>query len=475
MERPMHRRRFLRTVAAGAGALALDRLSAGAQPQKSPGRRPNILIIIADQQHAGMLSCAGNGHLKTPAMDGLAAAGARFELAYCTNPVCLPSRFGMMTGRMPSVCGIRSNSGSRGPIPEAILRQSMGWVFRNAGYETAYGGKVHLPKGMSPKTMGFETISRDQRWKLADACVEFVKGPHEKPFLLVASFINPHDICYMAINDHKECRVPAPLVEAMKLPEGVSRQEFYEKHCPPLPANYEVPPAEPEAVTKLLQERPFKYHARETWSKEKWRLHRWAYCRLTEVVDAQVGKVLQAVRDAGLEESTLIVFTSDHGDMDSAHRMEHKTVFYEEASRVPFIVSYKGVTQGGLIDRKHLVSTGLDLIPTLCDYAGVAPPKALGGLSVRGLAEGRRPASWRKHLPVESQIGRMVRTGRHKYCLYDSGRHAEQLVDLAKDPGEMVNLAEEPGQRDVLNEHRRLLGLRTQGQTPRVDQAAGQS
>ncbi|MGB2824191.1 MAG: sulfatase-like hydrolase/transferase, partial [Phycisphaerae bacterium] len=143
MERPMHRRRFLRTVAAGAGALALDRLSAGAQPQKSPSRRPNILIIIADQQHAGMLSCAGNGHLKTPAMDSLAAAGARFELAYCTNPVCLPSRFGMMTGRMPSVCGIRSNSGSRGPIPEAILRQSMGWVFRNAGYETAYGGKVH--------------------------------------------------------------------------------------------------------------------------------------------------------------------------------------------------------------------------------------------------------------------------------------------------------------------------------------------
>ena len=467
----MHRRRFLRAAAAGAGALALNHFCRGAEP--AARRRPNILFIVTDQQHAGMLSCAGNRFVKTPAMDGLAAAGARFELAYCTNPVCLPSRFGMMTGHMPSVCGIRSNAGSKGPIPKAVLEQSMGWVFRNAGYETAYGGKVHLPRGMGLKTMGFEAISPDQRWKLADACVEFLKRPHGKPFLLVASFINPHDICYMAINDHKPGRVPAPLVEAMKLPQGVSRQEFHEKHCPPLPENHEIPPAEAEAVTKLLQERPFKYHARKTWSKEKWRLHRWAYCRLTEVVDAQVGKVLRAVRDAGLEEGTLIVFTSDHGEMDSAHRMEHKTVFYEEASRVPFIVSYKGVTRGGLVDRKHLVSNGLDLIPTMCDYAGIAPPKALGGLSVRALAEGRQPASWRKHLAVESQIGRMVRTDRYKYSAYDSGRHAEQLIDLQKDPGEMVNLAEDAGHRDVLNEHRRLLGRRTESKTPRVDRAAG--
>jgi len=450
----INRRQFLASMAAGAGALALRENALGAETPRRV-RPPNILYIMTDQQHAAMMSCAGNKYLKTPAMDSLARTGVRFERAYCTNPVCLPSRFSMMTGRMPSELGIRSNRGSREAIPKAVLQQSMGWIFRRAGYDVAYGGKTHWPRGMTPATIGFDYISRNQREGLADACARFIRGKREKPFLLVASFINPHDICYMAIRDHRPgTRAPRPLDVALQLPDGVSREEFFRRHCPPLPDNYEIPPLEPACITRLLKARPFRDHARRTWSDEKWRLHRWAYCRLTEMVDAHIARILKAVRDAGLEENTLIIFASDHGDMDAAHRMEHKTALYEEAARVPFIVSYRGVTRTGLVDETHLVSAGLDLIPTMCDYARIEPPEGLRGRSVRALAEGRRPASWRDQLVVESQVGRMVRTKRYKYNVYDDGERREQLIDLENDPGEMANLAEDPKYKKVLNEHR---------------------
>ena len=196
---------------------------------------------------------------------------------------------------------------------------------------------------------------------------------------------------------------------------------------------------------------------RKNWTEEDWRLHRWAYARLTERVDGQIGQVLAALREAGLENDTLVVFTSDHGDMDSAHRLEHKSVCYDEASRVPLIVSHKGVTKPGLVDREHLVSTTLDLIPTLCDFAGIAIPKELTGRSLRALAQGQSPASWRKGLVTECRMARMVRTARFKYVVYSQGERREQLIDMEKDPGEMQNLAADPAYAQVLAEHRKYL------------------
>jgi arylsulfatase A-like enzyme len=175
------------------------------------------------------------------------------------------------------------------------------------------------------------------------------------------------------------------------------------------------------------------------------------------MVDKEIGTVLDALRQAGLEDNTLVVFTSDHGDMDSAHKMEHKSVLYEEAVRIPFIMSYKGRIPAGVIDDTHLVSNGLDLLPTLCDYAGIKTPNELRGRSLRPLAEGKDAKQWRDFIVTESQNGRMVRTKRFKYCIYDSGRHREQLIDMANDPGEMKNLAEDEKYKDALIKHRRLL------------------
>ena len=456
---------ILGVMVAGLAALGMAG-AVSAEPSSAWSGRPNILFIVTDQQHAGMMSCTGNKYVDTPAMDSLAATGARFERAYATNPVCIPSRVSMITGHMPSHFGMRSNAEGRNQAPPEAIEQAMGWIFRRAGYETVYGGKTHWMRGMTPKSLGFDSLTGDQREGLGEACVEFLEAKRDKPFLLVASFINPHDICYMAIDDftqsageptmYRKSRVERErLAAALQLPEGVSREEFFERLCPPLPDNYEIPALEPACITEqYVRARTFREYARAKWSDEQWRLHRWAYCRLTDMVDAHIARVLDALRRRGLEDTTVVVFTSDHGDLDAAHRLEHKSIPYEEAARVPLVVSYKGVTKAGLVDDAHPVSVGLDLIPTLCDFARIEPPPGLLGRSVRPLAEGREVQSWREEVVVESKAGRMLRTDRFKYMVYESGAHREQLVDLSRDPGEMVNLAENPQYRDVLSEHR---------------------
>jgi arylsulfatase A-like enzyme len=427
--------------------------------------RPNILFIFTDQQSAHMMSCAGNRYLHTPAIDSLAAQGVRFERTYCTNPVCTPSRFSLMTGRMPSEIGLRNNDHRHiDSIPEPILQQSLGWLLRRAGYETAYGGKVHLPK-MTPQDLGFDIISVDERDGLADDCAQFISQERDRPFFLVASFINPHDICYMAIRDFAETDREHRLLQAspaeiaaldaaLQRPASVSEDAFFADHCPPLPHNFEIQVGEPEAIRRMQARSPFKHKARQHYDERRWRLHRWAYCRLTEQVDAHIGWVLAALRASGQAENTLVVFTSDHGDMDAAHRMEHKTAFYEEAARVPLIITWPGVTPAGVVDT-HLVSNGLDLLPTLCEFGGAETSGDVAGLSLRPLAQGSTPALWRTALPVESEMGRMIVTDRYKYMLHDEGMHREQLIDLVADPGEIRNAIADPEQRDRLQLLRR--------------------
>jgi arylsulfatase A-like enzyme len=421
--------------------------------------KPNILLITTDQQHAGMLSCAGNAWVKTPALDRLAANGMRFERAYCANPVCVPSRFSMFSGLMPSVIGLGGNGILERPLPEAVAKITMGTVFRRAGYRTAYGGKVHLPGTVKEavkeghagiENYGFEEyLTADERDDLSAACVRFLQQKHERPFLLVASFINPHDICGIAKKVKLRTGKPA----------DISKQEFIAKHCPTLPVHSGIPENEPDLLNASLFQGAHKDRGekRHGYRDDDWRVYRWHYARLVEDVDRQIGLVLDALEKSGLADNTWVVFTSDHGDMDGAHRMGHKMVPYEEAIRVPFLIAGKGVVKKGAVECKHLVSTGIDLIPTLCDFAGLAIPRELPGKSVRALTEGGADTSWRDTLVVESGIACTVLMPRYKYTLFYGGKQREQLIDLEKDPGEMKNLAVDPVSQNQLEEGRRQL------------------
>ena len=433
--------------------------------------RPNILFMFTDQQSASMMGCSGNPYVQTPAMDSLADSGIRFERTYCTNPVCVPSRFSLMTGRMPSAIGLRSNDDSGvGNIPEEVLAGGLGWRLKAAGYDVGYGGKEHLPR-MRTKDLGFDYFCSDERDGLAQACVDFINRERDKPFFLTASFINPHDICYLALRDFTESEEARALVasgvtevealdQALRMPEGMSRKTFFDTVCPPLPDNHAPQADEPGAIDFLLDQRPFRRNARERYTAEQWCLHRWAYCKLTEEVDRQIGRVLEGLRASGQAENTIVIFSSDHGDLDGAHRMEHKTAFYEEACRVPLIMSGPGIAAGRV--SRELVSNGLDLLPTLCDFAGTPISDGLAGQSIRPLAEGRPGPGTRSYLPLESEIGRMIVTKDYKYMVYDFGVNPEQLFDLQKDPGEMHNVVADPAYEQAIG-HCRELFLRQFG------------
>ncbi len=414
-----------------------------AQPQK-----PNILVIMTDQQNANMMSAAGNLWLKTPNIDQLAERGMRFTRAYVTNPVCSPSRFSLFTGLYPSVINMRHNASKIDTKRlKDIIPQAMGHTFKKAGYDTYYGGKVHLPlAGETAEAYGFDNlISLDERDELAEKSADFLLNRvSDNPFLCVVSLINPHDICYEAIRhfppkNRKPAVVPSPLLEAVAIPDSLTEEEFFATYCPPLPDNFEPTKDEPAAIRELKELHSFTIDARDHWGERDWRRHRWAYHRLTERVDEQIGTVLDALQRADIRDNTIVVFTSDHGEMSASHRLEHKTVFYEESSNVPLIVWFDGMTGAGEVDDQHLISTGLDLLPTLCDLADIEAPEGLTGVSLASLVQGN-PTAYdpRNYLLLENELGFMLRDQRFKYARYDNGD--ELLIDTKEDPGEMRNV-----------------------------------
>jgi len=393
--------------------------------------------------------------VKTPAADYLAANGTRFERAYTTNPVCVPARIGMMTGWFPDTFGVRANrSGHKFKDVDGrtgYAQTNIGAQLKRAGYDLAYGGKVHLPSQLEPETLGFEVISTDRKVELAKECAKYVKRSHDKPYYLVASFINPHDICYFYRKDLKPNKTILQLLKAV----GDDPASFVKNNCPPLPPNFEPQKAEPEAYRTLMKKSKAK--VRETFTEEEWRIARWLYCRLTESVDAEIQIVLDAIRESGQEENTIVIFSSDHGENDGTHQLHGKETFNEESVRVPFIVMDKGgAREGGRVDKTHLVSNGLDLLPTVLDYAGV--PGAKGdprGLSVRPFVEGK-DVPWREHLGVESWIGRMVVGERYKYIRYDAAGNEERLRDMQEDPHEKAHCTADPERATALETMRQV-------------------
>nr|WP_275264285.1 sulfatase-like hydrolase/transferase [Jiangella asiatica] len=430
--------------------------------------RPSILLIMTDQQSANAMSCAGNPDVRTPAIDSLAARGVRFRHAYCTSPLCAPSRASMVTGRMPSELGVNDNIAA---VPAGFPARSLGRVFRTAGYDCAYAGKWHVPgvrhdgpdgaptpKPDAPPASGFDLIHAGDHDGLAEACGRYLASDERgrRPFLLVASFNEPHGICQWA--------------RGQKPPSGEVPDADW-RELPLLPPNFAAGSEEPEAL-RLVQRFAWLIYPTQSWDEEKWRRYRYAYFRLCERADTEIATLLSALAAAGRREDTLIVFTSDHGDMQGAHRWNQKKNLYEESAGVPFVVVPPAGARAGHT-RDDLVSVGLDLLPTLCDYAGIEPDPRWAGRSVRSLVEAA-PAGqpWREHVVAETEwsfpgpapapakgalVARMVRTARYKYLCHSWGLHREQLFDLDRDPGELTNLATSGAHQGILADHRSRL------------------
>lgn len=413
----------------------------------------NILLITSDQQSATMLSCSGNPDLDTPNMDSLAADGVCFEKAYAAQPLCIPQRCSWYTGLMPHQHGITFNITDK----ELQSDKMMGQVFRDANFSTGYSGKWHINVPWQDKVRhGFQWVNNIRSNGADEGIVSdfetFLSEKGDGSFIFSASFNNPHNICEAA--------------RGGPFPDGNPGMIENLKQLPPLPDNFAIPEREPSVIRKVQNMYRNRNYPTANWDETRWRLHRWFYCRITEILDRRIGELLQVLRESGHWEDTLIVFTSDHGDGNAHHQWNQKQVLYDEAARVPFILS-RPESGLGKVNDAQLVNTGIDLIPTLCGLAGVDCPAQLNGLDWSDALTDVDLSPQRDHVVTETEfgtfgkpngyLGRAVRTPRYKYIVYNSGQNREFLVDMENDPGETINLAGTPDHRKELDRHRILL------------------
>jgi arylsulfatase A-like enzyme len=363
-------------------------------------------------------------------------------MSYSTNPVCSPARSSILTGRASCETGVYKNGK---PIRSDIPNLGQ-WFSQHTNYETIYAGKWHMPRSYTHFIPGFKVINTGLGGAgyvcdpvVSRACQAYIQNrPASEPFMMIASFMQPHDICeWLRLNT--DC------------PGKRKYPEVFEE-LPELPANFVFDSKEPEKIKKTRQSNEA---IKGRWTPEHWRYYKWSYYRHIEMVDGEIGRLLQVLEDTGRLKDTLIVFTSDHGEGLGHHQLVRKSVLYDEAVRVPLIFSWPGRIKNK-INSMELVS-GLDILPTLCDYAGIKIPTGVKGKSLRKVLEGEGSLK-REYIVAEvrSNTGRMVRSKQYKYIKYLDDP-VEQLFDMKNDSQETKNLAGEKKYVPILKKHKQML------------------
>ena len=452
---------------------------------------PNVLFIAIDDL-APALRCYGNLIAKTPNIDRLATSGVRFDRAYNQLPLCNPTRASVMTGLRPDTIKVYDlDRHFRDEVPKAI---TLSQTFMLNGWWAGRVGKIyHYNVPASIGTDGFddppswqETVNPKGRDK-ADEALIFNAEPHRKisaalswlaadgadeeqtdgmitteaikmmqskrgqPFFLGVGFFRPHTPYvaprkYFEMYPLKEMRLPyAPKGDRDDIPTAA-----FAHNCP-VP-NYGL---DELTLRKALQ----------------------AYYATISFVDAQVGRLMAALKRLRLADNTIVVLWSDHGYHLGEHNgIWQKRTLFEQASRAPLIIRAPGASGNGTVCRR--IVEFVDIYPTLTDLAGVKPPTALEGRSLRPLLDNPlvkwdghaitqvlRPADKRLAKPV---MGRSIRTERWRYTDWAEGDSGVELYDHASDPMEFNNLALEPDPvaRVVMQQLRKLLEKKASGKVP---------
>lgn len=434
-------------LALGAFAVA----SGGGPSARADGpARPNILVLLSDDQRADTIAAMGNPRISTPNLDRLVRSGTVFTRAYCMGSmqgaVCVPSRAMLLTGR--TLFRVRDHLDGQATWPEA---------FAASGYATFATGKWHNQAGSllrsfrrgeslflggmgDPYTLPLQDITAEHTLtprkpsgthsveRFADAAVAFLREQSGRtPFLCYVAFNAPHD--------------------PRKAPASYHRR--YAGDPPPLPANY-------------LPEHPFdngelairdEKLAPRPRTPEIVRRHLADYYASITFLDAQVGRILDALEASGQASNTMVVFTSDHGLAIGSHGLFGKQNLYEHSMRSPLILGGPGIPRGHRIDALCYL---LDIFPTLGDLAGVPPPTGSEGLSLAPVLRGERRSTRDAIFTAYRKVQRAVRDERWKLIVYPAiGR--TQLFDLENDPDELHDLAADPGHRDRVERMRGLL------------------
>ena len=430
--------------------------------------RPNILLIMTDQQRGDALSCAGHPVLLTPNMDTIAEAGVRFTYCYSTCPTCIAARRSLLSGQFPRTHGMVGYRDGIAWEPPATLPG----VLRQHGYQAALVGRnmhQHPPRrrlGYDEMTLypqdydrwlaerapegggvfGGGVMHNDwtaRPWHLADhlhpthwtveRALEFLRRRDPSgPFFLTVSFIAPHPPLNppaFYLERYLRQELPQPVVGDWASPEGYD-----------LGGNDGVAPS--------------RIHLRG----EALRSARAAYYGLINHVDDQLRRLLNPITgvDPQTDRNTIVLLCSDHGEMLGDHYLWRKSVPYEPSARVPLLVRAPerfGLLPGSLVDAPVCLE---DLMPTLLELAGVPIPASVEGRSLVPLLRGEAVA-WRQHLHIEhAPLHHTLTDARQKYVWWvRDGR--EQLFDLTADPDELHDLAGDPQNTSVLQRWRQAL------------------
>jgi len=428
---------------------------------------PHVVLIAVDDLNDWIGPLQGHPLAHTPNLDRLARRGTVFTNAHCQAPLCNPSRSSLLTGLRPGTTGIYGLAPPFRGVPNLARHPTLLQALRQGGYRTELGGKIfhQAPapadraaevdlwgpgfgpgrgpsvKLIPPTPMGnhpamdwgpFPHADADKGdYQLATwACERLRQRPSDQPLLLAAGFFLPHVPCH------------APPAWFNRLPSDDSV----------------LPPADSLGREQLPRFGWYlHWHLPEPrlgWLKEhdQWRNLCRAYLACTTFVDAQIGRLLDALEAEGLSENTLVVVFGDHGFHLGEKQITGKNSLWERATRVPLIVAGPGVTAGGVCSRPVEL---LDLYPTLCDLCGVGTPPGLEGISLRPWLEQAGAPRARPAITTHNQGNHAVRSDRWRYIAYADG--SEELYDHETDRHETRNLAGQPEQAGVLAGHRRWL------------------
>lgn len=424
------------------------------------GRRLNVLFIAADDQNTA-LGCYGHPLVKSPNVDRLAARGVRFERAYCQYPLCNPSRSSLMTGMRPDTTRIFENQTHfRKNLPDVVTLPEL---FQKNDYLTARVGKMYH-YGV-PGQIGTSGLDDERSWNLFVNPRGRDKDDEAKVTNLTPQRQIGGALAYMVADGTDEEQTDGrAATEAIRLlAENRDRPfflglGFYRPHVPCVAPKkyYEMYPLdkiqlpeEPKSLDGIPQPavtvRPPNYGL----TPEKQRVMIQSYYASVTFMDAQLGRVLDALDRLGLADRTIVVFFGDHGWLLGEHGQWQKTSLFEESARAPLIIAAPGARGNGRSSPRPVEF--VDIYPTLADLCRLKAPAGLEGKSLRPLLD-KTDAAWSK--PALTQVarregqrqimGRSVRTERWRYSEWDDGAAGAELYDHKGDPGEVRNLAADP-------------------------------
>lgn len=421
--------------------------------------RPNVLLVTVDQWSGSLLGCEGHPVIQTPTLDQLARNGVRFAHAYSECPVCIPARRTLLTGTNTQTHGDRVFN-TVGPWPHHL--PSLPSAFRAAGYQAYAVGKLHV---YPPRDrVGFEDVQLAEEGRPhLGATDDYEMFLADKGFVgqQFAGGMNNNNYMTRPWHLPEECHVTNWATQTMcrtiKRRDPTRPGFWYLSYTPPHPPvtplavyldyyrQFEIPPAlwadwcaDPDALPYTLKmERNYWRMLPDVALREMRR----AYYAACTHIDHQFRFLLGTLREEGLLENTIILFTADHGEMLGDFGLYAKRLFYEGSARVPMILmgtAHGARVPAGVVDDR-LVGLA-DVMPTLLDLAEVPIPPTVTGQSMIG--SNRRDFLYGDCLENHAAT-RMLHDGRHKLIWYPAGNRI-QLFDLTEDPTELRDLADHP-------------------------------